>query len=70
MALGYIGPRAQPAVPALEKALQEMQCGLLRELTADRQHLAAQFLRFKEQQRRVKPESPAQGIPTGHERTL
>jgi hypothetical protein len=26
MALGYIGPRAQAAVPALEKALQEMQC--------------------------------------------
>jgi HEAT repeat protein len=26
MALGYIGPRAQPAVPALEKALQEVQC--------------------------------------------
>jgi hypothetical protein len=36
----------------------------------DRQHLAAQFLRFKEQQRRVKPESPAQGNPRGHERTL
>jgi hypothetical protein len=26
MALGYVGPRAQPAVTALEKALQEMQC--------------------------------------------
>jgi HEAT repeat protein len=26
MALGYIGPRAQRAVPALEKALQEIQC--------------------------------------------
>jgi Relaxase/Mobilisation nuclease domain len=36
----------------------------------DRQRLAAQFLRFKEQPRRVKPESPAQGNPSGHERTL
>jgi hypothetical protein len=36
----------------------------------DRQRLAAQFLRFKEQQRRVTPESPAQGNLRGHERTL
>jgi HEAT repeat protein len=26
MTLGYIGPRAQEAVPALRKALQEIQC--------------------------------------------
>jgi hypothetical protein len=36
----------------------------------DRQNLAAQFLRFREQQRRVKPEAPAQGNPRDHERTL
>jgi hypothetical protein len=36
----------------------------------DRQNLAAQFLRFREQRRRVKPEGPAQGNPGDHERTL
>ncbi len=36
----------------------------------DRQRLAAQFLRFRGQQRRVKPEGPAQGNPRDHERTL
>jgi len=36
----------------------------------DRQNLAAQFLRFREQQRRLKPEAPAQGNPRDHERTL
>jgi hypothetical protein len=36
----------------------------------DRQNLAAQFLRFREQQRRVKPEGPSQGNPRDHERTL
>jgi Relaxase/Mobilisation nuclease domain len=35
----------------------------------DRQRLAAQFLRFKEQ-RRVEPEGPAQGNPRDQERTL
>ena len=36
----------------------------------DRQRFATQFLRFKEQQRRVKPEGPAQGNPRDEERTL
>jgi hypothetical protein len=36
----------------------------------DRQRVAAQFLRFKEQQRRVEPGGPAQGNPRGQERTL
>jgi len=42
----------------------------LRPALTDRQRLAAQFLRFKEQQRRVEPEGPAQGHPEGHERTV
>ena len=37
----------------------------------DRQRLATQFLRFRDQQRRrVKPEGPAQGDPRDHELTL
>jgi len=36
----------------------------------DRQRLAAEFLRFKEQQRRAKPEGPAQANPRDQERTL
>jgi PBS lyase HEAT-like repeat len=40
MALGYIGPRAQPAVPALEKALQEVQCVHASKTSADAMRLA------------------------------
>jgi hypothetical protein len=36
----------------------------------DRQRLAALFIKFKEQQRRVKPEAPEHGDPKVHERTL
>ena len=36
----------------------------------DRQQLAAQFLRFKGQQRRAEPQGPAQANPTDQERTL
>jgi hypothetical protein len=36
----------------------------------DRQRLAAEFVRFKEQQRRAKPEGPAQANPRDQERTL
>jgi hypothetical protein len=36
----------------------------------DRQRFAAQFIRFKEQQRRVKPEGPVRGDPKVQERTL
>jgi Relaxase/Mobilisation nuclease domain len=36
----------------------------------DRQRLAAQFIRFKEEQRRVKPEGSARRNPRDHERTL
>jgi len=35
----------------------------------DRQRLAAQLIRFKEQQRRVKPEGPERGHPKVLERT-
>ncbi len=37
---------------------------------SDRQRFAAQFIRFKEQQRRVKPEGPVRGDPKVQERTL
>ncbi len=36
----------------------------------DRQRFAAQFIRFKEQQRRAKPEGPVRGDPKVQERTL
>lgn len=36
----------------------------------DRQRLAALFTRFREQQRRVKPEGPEHGDLKDHERTL
>jgi hypothetical protein len=36
----------------------------------DRQRLALQFLRFKEQRRRVELQGPAQGHPRDQERTL
>jgi hypothetical protein len=36
----------------------------------DRQRFAAQFIRFKEQQRRAKPEGPVHGNPKVQERTL
>jgi HEAT repeat protein len=40
MALGYIGPRAQQAVPALEKALREIQCVHASKTSADAIRLA------------------------------
>jgi hypothetical protein len=36
----------------------------------DRQRFAAHFIRFKEQQRRAKPEGPERGDPKVQERTL
>jgi Relaxase/Mobilisation nuclease domain len=63
------------AAEVLDAQGEEMLAGEVRyfakhlpPVLTDRQRLAAQFLRFKEQQRRVKPESPAH--PRGHERTL
>ena len=43
---------------------------LLPPVLTDRQRFAAQFIRFKEQQRRVKPQGPVRSDPKVQERTL